>query len=113
MSETEYHRGKVREVAMDCKTFSEKIKYIEKDMGISIDDIEREEFEEFGMLDEPQFVIINNRLFKVIEDNRFEDMDIIEAKKTEERNYDFTLVFYNGCSCFSENLIEASKKEID
>lgn len=111
MSEMEYRFGKIQKVKTDNveeyadKILKEKLTEERYNRYVELYDTKLE-----FLTDElyNEYVLVNNELFKIIEDNSFDHDDYLaKAKQIDEDTFEYTLVYYNGGCEFNEALEDA------
>ena len=110
MSYTELHTGKAFEVSTDFKGLRNKL----FGNGVDVSELDEDELDDGYVDNELGFVYIKDKdkLFKLKDHKKHEASDfILQGNKTDE-TIDFTLMFYNGGTCFDE-MFEALVNQLD
>jgi hypothetical protein len=114
MSTTEYHTGKIREIAIDFDGFENKVNAICDARDTTPEEMGFNEFPDEYIYEEEsgfQYTFINGKLYEFVSHAEDRDYcDIYNASRAEDGEIEFTLQYYNGGCCFSEALEAALKK---
>lgn len=107
MSETEHHRGKIKEIEFE----GDLVEVCEKLLEGDIDPIWDTPYEYFESGYYKKYIVIDDKLYKILESKEYpEDDEIIEASKNEDGTINYELRYYNGGASFAEVLHEALEK---
>lgn len=106
MSDYETHYGKIKKVETDlsCEEFA-KQEFI-KLTGKDIISIGYNTFIEALREYDSEYFFINSKIYKIENNNLDGDSDIFEYKELEDNSIEYTLRFYNGGTCLSEQIGE-------
>lgn len=118
MSYTELHTGKLRVCAKEMSIESLKL-FLERNEGLIIDDFKEKledertyfEIQEGDWRGAYKFIYSNGTLYEVLEHKDLGEADFLdETKDNGDGTIEFTYLFYNGGTCFSEMLEEGLDK---
>lgn len=106
MSDYETHYGKIKKVETDlsCEEFAKQefTKLTGKDALPKYCD----NFIEALRDESEEFYFINSNIYKIENNNLGGDSNILQYKKLEDTSIEYTLRFYNGGTCISEQITE-------
>ena len=110
MSDYETHYGKIKKVVTDLSSEDfakqEFIRLTGKDTLPSYCN----NFIEALSVESEEFYFVNSHIYKIEDNNLEEDSDIFQYKKLEDTSIEYTLRFYNGGTCLSEQIEEIINK---
>jgi len=108
MSEEEFCVGKLIPLEFIGFTLDESLEKLANDNEWEVEDNDfMEAFEENGYR---EYIIIKDKIYKVIYDNKDSYDSFFQATKNNDGSISFILKFYNGGCSFSEAIEEAMKK---
>ena len=104
MSDYESHYGKIKKVETDlsCEEFAKQefIRLTGKDTLPKYCD----NFIEALRDESEEFYFVNSNVYKIEDNNLRDDSDILQYKELEDNSIEYTLRFYNGGTCLSEQI---------
>lgn len=107
MSDYELRKGKLKEIeVLDIESFAKAV------FHVNYTALEQywENYTEWFREDCDTHVIVNSKVYEIIEDNRFDDVDIFDATKNTDGTIDYTLRYYNGGCGYNEAIETALKR---
>lgn len=109
MSDMEYHKGIAKEICKDLEGFEAKVHYAVNTLGYEVEDCDVEG-ESFWSR---QLAWVHGKLFCL--DNTSFDYpeNLCSAMPLRDGSFAYTLVFYNGGTCFGEEISETLKDAIN
>lgn len=122
MSYTELHTGKLKPISLDVSI--EQFKdWIKEKKGFVVDDFEEKLDDEctyFEVIDESKkykeamyikFIYNRGTLYEMVEHSGEQEAEFLHiTTKNEDNTINFTYLFYNGGTCFSEMMEEGLEK---
>ena len=117
MSYTELHTGKLKPIRYNLSVEDFK-NWLKEDESRYTEDLDERLADGVAVLVKQRYwtgdythVFSKNTLYKFIEHNKLGEADYVDiTNKSKDGSIDFTYMFYNGGTCFSEMLEEGLNK---
>lgn len=107
MSYIELHVGKIKKVDLKGKTVEEWCKEKCNELGYRLGKYDESYTRLLSSIEHGKYCSVDNDLFEVLSDKKFDDPYITHLSENKDGTYDFVLGFYNGGTCFSEMIEDA------